>query len=187
MKGFWLAADELTALREAHKAERNRHAAYKINTVILLGTGWQLKQVKEALLLDDETLRSYVGKYRKGGVKELISTNYRGSQLHLNEKQIEQLRKELERHIYLTTRTVIEYVQNAFSVIYTPSGMRDLLHHLGYEYKKPKLVPGAPDIDAQEIFVEHYEAFMLEKPADTEVLFVDAVHPEHNALAAVND
>jgi len=27
--------------------------------------------------------------------------------------------------------------------------MRDLLRRLGYEYKKPKLVHGNPDIDAQ--------------------------------------
>ena len=48
------------ALRSAHRAERNRRAAYKINAVILLGTGWTLAEVSEALLLDDETLRSYV-------------------------------------------------------------------------------------------------------------------------------
>ena len=62
--------------------------------------------------------------------------------------------------------------------------MRDLLHRLGYEYKKPQCVPGNPDLDAQEIFVDQYEAFMEEKPADTEVFFMDAVHPEHNAQPA---
>lgn len=184
MKDFWLTEEELTVLRSAHKAERNRHAVYKINAVILLGTGWKLKQVKEALLLDDETLRSYVEKYRKSGIKELISTLYKGSQPHLNEKQIGSLRDELEREIYLTTSSVINYVQKQWNINYTLSGMRDLLHRLGYEYKKPKLVPGNPDIEAQEIFVEQYDAFMLGKPDETVVLFIDAVHPEHNALAA---
>ncbi len=74
--------------------------AYKINVVILLGTGWKLKQVKKALLLDDETLRSYLEKYRQGGLKELISTHNKGSELQLNEKQIEQLVEEFERHVY---------------------------------------------------------------------------------------
>lgn len=62
--------------------------------------------------------------------------------------------------------------------------MRDLLHCLDYVYKKPKLVPGNPDVDAQELFAEQYDDFMLSKPEDVEVVFVDAVHPEHNALAA---
>jgi len=62
-------------LREAHwdVKRTNANAAYKINVIILLGTGWKLKQ---ALLLDDETLRSYVEKYRQGDVTELIATNY---------------------------------------------------------------------------------------------------------------
>ena len=62
--------------------------------------------------------------------------------------------------------------------------MRDLLHRLGYEYKNPKCVPGIPDLDAQEIFVDQYESFMGEKHADTEVFFIDAVHPEHSTQPA---
>ena len=62
--------------------------------------------------------------------------------------------------------------------------MRDLLHRLGYEYKKPKLIPGNPDINAQEEFITYYEEFMQDKPDDAEVLFLDAVHPEHNTIAA---
>jgi len=99
-------------------------------------------------------------------------------------RPINHLCTALEKPIYLTTNEVIEHVKNKFSVIYSLGGMRDLLHRLGYEYKKPKLVPDIPDIDAQEVFAKQYEAFMLEKSEDIEVLFVDAVHPEHNTLAA---
>ncbi|MCH9691205.1 MAG: transposase [Gammaproteobacteria bacterium] len=62
--------------------------------------------------------------------------------------------------------------------------MRDLLHRLGYEFKKPKLVPDTPNREDQEIFVEQYEQFMKEKPDDEDVFFIDAVHPEHNTMAA---
>ncbi|MEJ2418316.1 MAG: transposase [Exilibacterium sp.] len=65
-----------------------------------------------------------------------------------------------------------------------PSGMRDLLHRLGYKYNKPKLVPGKPDREAQKIFVEQYERFMDKKPENKKLLFVDTVHPEHNTMAA---
>lgn len=184
MKHFWLTTEELTELRIAHRAERNRNAAYKINAVILLGTGWNLKQVKDALLIDDETLRSYVEKYKSGGIKALTTTNYQGRNCLLGELQINQLRAELESKIYLTANAVIEFVKTTFEIEYTPSGMRDLLHRLGYEFKKPKLVPGNPDYAAQEEFVMHYEAFMETKSAETEVLFIDAVHPEHNIMAA---
>ena len=184
MKDFWLTEEEHKELRIAHKAERNRQAAYKINAVILLGTGWKLKQVKDALLIDDETLRSYIEKYKSGGIKELVQTNYQGRSCHLNDFQQAQLKRELERTIYLTTHAVIVFVKKTFDVEYTLSGMRDLLHRLGYEFKKPKLVPGNPDRAAIEEFAEYYEAFMETKASDVEVLFIDAVHPEHNTMAA---
>lgn len=104
MKDFWLTKEELKELRIAHRAERNRNAAYKINAVILLGTGWKLKQVKNALLIDDETLRSYVGKYKSGGIKKLTETNYQGRNCHLNDLQIERLKAELESKIYLSPK-----------------------------------------------------------------------------------
>jgi transposase len=186
MKGFVLTIDELAELKEAHrKAKRsNAHAAYKINAVILLGTGWKLKQVKQALLLDDETLRSYLERYREGRVKALIHTDYSGRPSGLSDPQEDQLRQELENTIHLSTLSIIDYVAKEFDKKYSQSGMRDLLHRLGYEYKKPKLVPGNPDVEAQEIFAEQYESFMETKPVNTEVLFIDAVHPEHNAQAA---
>jgi len=102
----------------------------------------------------------------------------------LSDKELKILCEELDTQIYLTTDAIIDFVKKRFQKTYTVSGMRDLLHRLTYEYKKPKLVPGNPDIDAQEEFAQYYEEFMLNKPENTEVLFIDAVHPEHNTMAS---
>jgi transposase len=184
MKDFWLSKEQLSELRIAHRSEKNKHAAYRINAVILLGNGWKLKEVREALLLDEETLRSYMEKYQIGGVDELLKNNHEGRPVQLDESQRKQLSQELDRNIYPTTSAVIAYVEKHFGVRYSLSGMRDFLHRLGYEFKKPKLVPGEGDIQAQEIFVEQYEKFMEKKGSDVEVLFMDAVHPQHNTMAA---
>jgi len=187
MKGFYLTEQELIELRAAHKEAKRRGAsssAYKINAIILLGTGWTFWKVKEALLLDEETVSRYVTRYKEGGVSHLLETQYTGRECLLSAEGIENLKSELDSKIYLTTAEVIHYVANEFDVNYSVSGMCDLLHRIGYEYKKPKIVPGNPDIEAQEIFIGQYEQFMLNKKADVEVLFMDAVHPEHNAMAA---
>jgi len=184
MIGFKLSKDELIALRLAHKSEHYKRSAYKINAVILLGSGWSLSEVKDALLIDDETLRSYIKKYQDGGLAELLKVDYKGSQPLLSVQHIETLCQELNSNIHLTTQSVIEFVEKKFEITYSLSGMRDLLHRLGYEYKKPKLVPGNPDLVAQEIFAEQYEEFMQNKPENVEVLFADAVHPQHNTMAA---
>ena len=186
MKGFYLTSEQLVELHEAHKKARrtNAPAAYKINAVILLGSGWSFVRVKQALLLDEETLRSYVQRFQEGGIPTLVKTNYKGGASRLTESELNCLVDELDTNVYLTTSSVCDFIETEFDERYTESGVRDLLNRLGYTYKKPKLVPGNPNLDAQEVFIDQYEDFMLNKPYNIEVLFLDAVHPEHNAMPA---
>lgn len=184
MKGFHLTPKELAELRLAHKLERNKNYSYRLHAIILLGTGYTLQKVKEVLFIDDETLRTYVETYREHGINGLLLDERGGRICRLAESEIEMLCAELENAIHLTTGSVIHFVQEQFGISYSMTGMRDLLHRLDYVYKKPKLVPGNPDLDAQELFAEQYEEFMLKKPDNIEVVFVDAVHPQHNTMAA---
>lgn len=184
MKNYCLPKKNLDALRIAHKVTRKKNEADRIKAVYLLGSGWAINRVCEALLLDEDTLRNYMRLYEEGGLKQLLEKHYKGSEPLLSEKQMATLQKELDGEIYLTTQAVIAYVEKQFLIKYSQSGMRDLLHRLGYEYKKPKLVPGNPDHESQEIFAQQYEEFMLTKADDIEVLFVDAVHPQHNTMAS---
>jgi transposase len=62
--------------------------------------------------------------------------------------------------------------------------MTALLRRLGYVYKKPKLIPSNPDEISQEIFAKQYQEFMSNKSSKEAVFFIDAVHPEHNTMAA---
>lgn len=88
MKGFDLSKEELADLRRAHKPEYYRRSADKIKSVVLLGSGWTLEEVKDALLLDEETLRSYVKKYQDGGLSALLKVEFKGSEPQLlNQKQ----------------------------------------------------------------------------------------------------
>lgn len=184
MKGFTLTTEQLNELRRAHRNTKNKRAADRIKAVYSLAVGHNIAQVASILMIDEETLRSYRERYKNGGIASLIKNEYNGSECKLSENQIALLKSELQTKIHLTTQSVIDHVDCKFGIKYSQSGMRDLLHRNGYEYKKPKLVPGNPDIEAQEIFARQYEEFMLTKDDKTEVLFADAVHPEHNTMAA---
>jgi len=184
MKGFTLTTDQLNELRRVHRRTKNKRAADRIKAVYSLAVGHNISQVASILMIDEETLRNYRDRYKSGGVSALLKDNYKGSACKLTEAEIELLKIELESTIHLSTQSVVTYAKKEFDIKYTQSGMRDLLHRIGYEYKKPKLVPGNPDHDAQEIFAQQYEEFMHSKANDMEVLFADAVHPEHNAMAA---
>jgi transposase len=182
MKNFELTPEEIQELRFAHKREKRKQYAYRINAVILLGTGWTVKEVSEALLLDEDTLSNYIKKYQEGGISTLLRTLHQGSKPLLNQAQITDLCNELEQNMHLTTLSVRNYVQKSFGIAYSQSGMTNLLHQLGFTYKKPKLVPANVDKQAQEDFLKFYMDFMEKKPENEIVFFADGVHPQHNSL-----
>ena len=186
MKNFGLTPEEKIELRTAHKSAKKGYAspAYKINAILLLGDDWTLEEVAEALLMDEETLRSYVHAYKTGGISKLIDTNYKGSKSFLTQEQVTELQTELDTNIHLTTQSVVDFVKNKFDIDYSISGVTALLHKLDYIYKKPKLIPKGPSEEIQEAFIECYKKFMQTKSPKEAVFFVDAVHPEYNTMAA---
>lgn len=137
-----------------------------------MGSGWSLEEVSNALLLDTETLRSYVQKYEEGGINKLLEKNYKGRHSFLTHKQKAALAKHLETNLYRTTQEIILYVKRALKVGYSQSGMTKLLHELGFTYKKPKLIPSGIDFQAQDEFIECFEA----------VIFYDSSHPQYQSL-----
>jgi len=86
MKGFYLTKEQLADLHSAHKCERNKRFAYRIHAVILLGTGYTLRKVKEVLFIDDDTLRNYVNNYRIDGIAGLLSDNRSGKPSKLSDE-----------------------------------------------------------------------------------------------------
>jgi hypothetical protein len=83
VNGFELNPQQQHELRAALRSARNGDrpkVALKINALLLLGTGWNLSEVSEALFLDDETLRQVVFQFRDGGLQDVLMNKHKGSQ-----------------------------------------------------------------------------------------------------------
>jgi transposase len=157
MLDYTLPLGKLAELREAHRATRDKREADRIKAVVLLATGWTAEQVAEALLIDPNTVRSHFKRYQQGGLKALAHVAFRGSECLLDAQQLALLDLHVQSHLYVTAKAIARWVEEAFGVSYTESGMTALLHRLGFVYKKPKLVPGKADPAAQEAFLAEYE------------------------------
>ena len=184
MRNFALSPEELLELHTEHRLAMKKKEvklAYRINAMILLGTGWKLKEVSKALLLDEETLRSYVEPYREDGI-EGLEDHYSGRNCMLSAVQCQDLEKHLDTHLCLSTNEVIAYVAEHYGITYSVSGMNALLHRLGYVYKKPKVVPGRADEQAQREFLEDYETISRNLGKDEVLYFMDGAHPTHNTM-----
>lgn len=184
MNDYTLPADKLAELRAAHRETRDKREADRIKAVVLLATGWSAQQVAEVLQVDPNTVRNHFSRYRDGGLKALVHVAYRGSACELSAAELTLLDAHLQTHLYQTAKAVARWVEEQFGVSYTESGMTALLHRLGYVYKKPKVVPGKANPEAQKAFLEEYEKLKQSKGEEDPIYFMDAAHPQHNPVLA---
>ena len=184
MTELTLSEEEISTLKSVHRTVKKKRDAYRINAIVLLGTGWTIREVAQALFLDDETIRNYLNRYKTGKIDALLNDAYKGYSGKLSKFEKEYLDNHLDQNTYLRTQDIVSYVFKKFKVEYSLSGLKDLLHRLNYSYKKPKLVPGKADANAQEEFVEFYKELKRTKRANDPVYFMDGSHPQHNSVGA---
>lgn len=179
MKTF-LTAQEVVILKEAHRASRSKKHADRIKTILLLNLGYLYSQITKILLLDDTTLRNYFKEYQKGGLELLVEDKYEGKASFLNSNQLKQLDFYLDKNLHNTVKEIIVFVKNRFNVLYSVEGMTNLLHKMGFTYKKTKIVPGKANQERQIEFIKQYEELKKTKENDDVILFLDGTHPTHN-------
>ena len=182
MIDYSLSAKDFAELRAAHRSTRDKREADRIKAVVLLASGWAAEDVADALLIDPNTVRNHFKQYKQGGLSGLLHLAYRGSDCDLNEAELADLDAHVQTNLYLTAKDVAVWVKAEFGVTYTASGMTALLHRLGFVYKKPKLVPGKADPEAQEAHLAEYEKIKQAKGENDVICFMDAAHPQHNPV-----
>ena len=181
MKSF-LTPGEIEVLREGHKACRKKRSADRIKTILLLDKGFTFEEVAEMLMLDDSTIRRYLADYQHGGIDVLIEDNYRGGLSYLTAVEQQELKEHVQAKLYSRAWEVCDWVLERFGVDYSNQGMTDLLHRLGFSYKKTRIVPGKADVQKQEEFVEFYADLKENMAPKDRTYFMDGCHPMHNPI-----
>lgn len=183
MNIYHLSPKQLSELWVAHQAESNKRSADRLKAVYLLGKGWNVPVIAKALLLSENSIRNYYEAYTKGGVNGLLMTHYESNHEYLSEADQKRLEKHLEKVVYLRVEDVVRYVEKVFKVTYSINGMRDLLHRMGFVYKKPKLSPSKVNRQKQLRFLRKYEEIQASCGEDDRIYFADATHPHYQTVA----
>lgn len=183
MNKYHIPQTELDFLRTEHKSLSEKRFADQVKAVYLLGSGWEPKDIAEAILVDDDTIRNYYKRYIEYGIDALVTSKAGGSEAWLTEDQMKALDAELHQTLYLTAKEVANYVKAKFGVDYSERGMIHILHRLNYVYKKPEIVPGKADAAEQEAFLEELDQLKKTKGTESPLYYMDATHPHHNVVA----
>jgi len=182
MNDYSLTPTQLKSLRKAHRREPSKMKADKIKAVYLLGSGWSVSSICEALMLDDNTVYRYYDAYKSSGIIGMTKVRHLGSEIKLTHVELEQLEEHLGASPCRTTKQVIDYVEQEYEVTYSISGMNSLLKRLGFVFKKPRPVPGKYNAAEQQSFLEKYAKVRANMTNEDSLFFMDGVHPHHNPL-----
>lgn len=159
---------------------RDKDAYMKLSVLILLDMGKSYEEIAVILGIGKGTITNSRQKYERDGLANYLDKNYVPYSGRLDEEQLGLLDQQVSEGIYTTSQEIRAYVAETFGVEYSLSGVRAILHHLGFVYKKTTEVPSGANEEEQEAFLKELLPFLTEVEADEAVFFVDAVHPQHN-------
>jgi transposase len=182
MNDYSLSTGKIAKLERLHKKLKDKRKADRIKVIVALAKGETPAQIAKILLIDESTSRRYFQRYQEHGVPGLLEDQYYGALCKLDEQQISELVRHLETHILPNAKAVVSHIRTQYGVRYSIQGVTDLLHRLGFSYKKPAHVPGKQDPVKQQAFLEHYDQIKANKGENDPVYFADATHPHHNSV-----
>jgi len=175
-----LTDEQVIQLKLAHKQTREKRLADRIKAVLMVHFGFTYEQIKQALLLDEVTVRRYGKQFAEKGIKGLLEYRYNGSQSRLTAVQAQEVKQHCKEHTPRTAKEAADYIQKTYGVVYSLIGVTKFLHRLGFTYKKPKLIPGKVDRAKQEAFLNTYTETKTQLGPKDRMYFVDSSHPQHN-------
>ncbi len=78
---------------------------------MLLDAGKSSESIAEYLFLSGNTVTNYLKKYQTGGLKDLVSDDYQGSECRLSKVQQRKLAQHLEETLYQTVSSIREQIR----------------------------------------------------------------------------
>ena len=183
--GFLSEEDRKALTALARDGSSPCRVSRRANALVLLDKGWSCQQVADALLLDDDTIRSWRKLFEQSGIEGISSFDVGGSASYLSMKQEDDLKTWVGATLPRSTRQIGAWIEKEFGLVYeSRSGLIALLHRLGLQYHKPSVIPRKLDKEKQRAFIESYDNLLNSLVDNEAVLFADAVHPTHAARPA---
>ena len=155
-------SDEQRAALEAICRSRKVDALVwkRARAFLLLDAGYDAKLVCEVLDIGPTVLTEWQFAFAGAGLSFFSLKDYSQRQGHLSVEQENVLKAHFTEHPARNADEVCAYVLAEYGQSYGPSGAAKLMRRLGFEYKKPHLLPAQADEAKQAAFVAQYEGLM---------------------------
>jgi transposase len=178
-----LSADDLEALKKLHKSEKVKRRADRIKLILLLNKGFSQKEAADLLLLDEDTVTTWKNKFlQRTDNISWLADDYKPYFGKLTTQHMSRIRQYCAQFKVAYKSEIRDFVAKSMTVNYCLSGVQKLLSRIGLSHQQMHRLPGKVDPDKQAVFVEKYTQQMEQLDDNQAIMFIDAVHPQHNSV-----
>ena len=180
-----LSEEERTALEAVCRRRKVEALVWKrARAFLLLDAGEDARTVCRILDIGPTVLTEWKSAFAAMGLSFFGLKDYSPRQGHLSFAQEAELKAHFSNTPPRNADDVCAHILAEYGQSYCSSGAAKLMSRLGFEYRKPQVLPTRAAEAAQEAFIAAYEALMRRLDDDEMVVFSDAVHPTHQSRPA---
>ena len=149
-----LTDSERTQLRQWQKQRRDDEGYVKVTVVLLLDKGRAVASIADDLGLDEATVYRYARAFADLGLAKYLAHEQPGYWGLLTSAQLAHLGQQVNTELHTDCKDLQDWLLRTYQVSYSRSGLTDLLHRLGFAYKRTTPVPCQADAVAQADFLD---------------------------------
>jgi transposase len=176
-----LSPEDLADLKRLHKLIKDKRQADRLKIILFLHMGFSQIEVAEMLLLDEDTITKWKFLFiNRQDNQSWFLDNYVPYWGKLSSQQISHVRQYCSIFRVQTCQEIQDYIGSTILVDYDLSSVQKLVTRVGLSYQQIHRLPGKIDTTKQAVFIQKYEQTIEQLTDNEAVVFIDAVHPQHN-------
>src|SRR4051812_40890998 len=153
MKPIVLTREQRKEIERRRKETHDRRIYQRLTAVLAVAAGKTREEVAELLGGSLSQLGEWLRVFRNEGLEALCEIHNRGDPGNLTAGQIDQLKSQVSTGRFRNSDQVRHWVESAFGVRYSSTGIKDLLRRVGVSYHKVTGFLWKADPDEQHAFV----------------------------------
>jgi transposase len=136
MKTIELSAKQRQEIQERRRQAGDRRIFQRLSTLLWIDEGRTREEVADLLGVSSRQVGDWLRIFRNKGLDELCTLHSRGDPGRLRPARVERLEQESATGAFHNAEQVRAWIEEHFGIVYSATGVKDLLHRIGASYHK---------------------------------------------------
>ncbi len=181
MKPIALDQKQRQEIEKRRRQTHDKRIYARLSAVLWVAEGRTRTEVAALLDISLRQLGDWLRIFRNKGLEELTTLHYYGDPGKLTPHQVQQLKDEVAKGRFHSSRQIRDWLESTWGVKYSSSGVKDLLYRIGVSYHTVSGFLWKADPEKQKQFVRkvrrHRREVKRAGAPRTRRYYVDACHP----------